>query len=263
MRIVTLMENTSLCDDLLCEHGLSLYIETGNQHILFDTGQSGAFADNAEKMGVDLRKIDYVVLSHGHYDHGGGLSRFFEVNKTAPVYLRKQAFSRCYNAKNQYIGLDPALCAAARLRYVDDFLELAEGITLHGGDGLREFFPAESFGLSVLKDGKLEKDRFSHEQYLVIRENGKTVCVSGCSHRGIRNIVRWFRPDVLIGGFHFMKLDPDTSDAVVLEQAATELLSYPTVYYTGHCTGEKQFAFLKERMGSKLHALSTGTCLTL
>jgi 7,8-dihydropterin-6-yl-methyl-4-(beta-D-ribofuranosyl)aminobenzene 5'-phosphate synthase len=72
------------------------------------------------------------------------------------------------------------------------------------------------------------------------------------------NIVRWFQPHVLVGGFHFMKLDPQTADATFMELAAKELLSHSTVYYTGHCTGEKACAFLKERMGDRLHSLSTG-----
>ena len=81
MKIVTLMENTACREHLSFEHGLSLYIETQNQKILFDAGQSGAFADNAEKLGVDLREVDFAVLSHGHYDHSGGLARFLELKE--------------------------------------------------------------------------------------------------------------------------------------------------------------------------------------
>ena len=71
MKLVTLMENTTCREDLCCEHGLSLYLETGDHKILFDAGQSGAFAENAEKLGVNLQNVDFAVLSHGHYDHGG------------------------------------------------------------------------------------------------------------------------------------------------------------------------------------------------
>lgn len=263
MKIVTLMENTCAREDLAWEHGLSLYIETGRHRILFDAGQTGAFADNARKLGIDLSRVDFGVLSHGHYDHGGGLRRFLEINETAPVYLSRNAFSQCYNAGKKYIGLDPALAGSHRLRYVDDGLQLEDGIWLYSGNGFTRHFPVESFGLSILRDGGFQRDDFAHEQYLLIRENGKTVCISGCSHRGILNIVRWFQPDVLVGGFHFMKLDPQTADAAFLERAAKELLSHPTVYYTGHCTGEKPFAFLKERMGDRLNTLSTGMCLSL
>ena len=85
MKIYTLMENTTCNEALACEHGLSLYIEAAGKRILFDAGQTGAFADNAEKMGIDLSQVDICILSHGHYDHGGGLKRFLEVNDHAPI----------------------------------------------------------------------------------------------------------------------------------------------------------------------------------
>ena len=92
MKITTLMENTASAECYTAEHGLSIFIETKNHVILFDSGASGAFADNAEKLGVDLGKVEMAVLSHGHYDHGGGLLRFMEKNKTAPIYMSACAF---------------------------------------------------------------------------------------------------------------------------------------------------------------------------
>ena len=89
---------------------------------------------------------------------------------------------------------------------------------------------------------------------MVITEGNRRLLISGCSHKGIVNIARHFRPDVLIGGFHLNKQE----DASELNAIADELLSGNTVYYTGHCTGEKQFALLKERMGNRLRTLSTG-----
>ena len=92
MKVVTLMENTVCREGFRCEHGLSLYLETGNHKILFDAGQSAAFAENAEKLGVDLSKVDFAVLSHGHYDHGGGLGKFLQIHPKAPVYVSRYAF---------------------------------------------------------------------------------------------------------------------------------------------------------------------------
>lgn len=133
MHVVTLMENTVCRDDLACEHGLSLYIEARGKKILFDAGQSGAFADNARKLGIDLAQVDFAVLSHGHYDHGGGFRRFLEINQTAPVYLRREAFGDHYNGTAKYIGLDKALLESGRLVFVPDMLEISPGITLYGG----------------------------------------------------------------------------------------------------------------------------------
>ena len=254
MKIVTLMENTTCREDLACEHGLSLYIETGDRKILFDAGQSGAFADNAEKLGIDLTQVDTVILSHGHYDHGGGLLRFLEVNQTAPIYLSRYAFEPHHNAAEKYIGLDPALQDSGRLIFVDDRLELGEGITLHACRDRICSQPMDSAGLTVLENGVLNPEDFRHEQYLLLEEDGKQVCISGCSHRGILNITDWFRPHVLVGGFHFMKV----KDSEILNHAVGTLLTYPTTYYTGHCTGEAQYAHMKAIMGEKLHSLSTG-----
>lgn len=253
MRIVTLVENTACREDLAAEHGLSLYIETGGHRILFDAGQSGAFADNAETLGIDLSKVDFAVLSHGHYDHGGGLSRFLEINRTAPVWISPHAFEGHYNAQEKDIGVDPALAENGRIRFAQEGQVLAPGIRLYSAipcpGGIRPF------GLTVRKQGRLVPEDFRHEQYLLMEEAGKRILFSGCSHRGILNIMAHFRPDVLVGGFHFMKLDPEEPE---LAAAAEMLLSYSAVYYTGHCTGQAQFSVLKQRMGDRLRAVWTG-----
>lgn len=259
MKIVTLMENTTCREDLTCEHGLSLYIETGDQKILFDAGQSGAFADNAEKLSIDLAQVDFAVLSHGHYDHGGGLGCFLEINQTAPIYLSRYAFEAHHNATGKYIGLDPALMDSGRLIFVDDKMELGEGITICACRECACTQPIDSAGLTVLENGMLNSEDFRHEQYLLLEENGRQICISGCSHRGILNITDWFRPDVLVGGFHFMKVE----DLEILNHAAEALLTYPTTYYTGHCTGEAQFAYMKTIMEEKLHSLSTGKAFVI
>lgn len=258
MKIWTLLENTACREEIQAEHGLSLYIETENCRILFDMGQGEAFGQNGEKLGVDLGSVDLAVLSHGHYDHGGGLGRFLEINHTAPVYLSRDAFAPHYNGTEKYIGLDPALRDNDRLIFVDGTREIGPGITLYACSGWEPVCPVDPAGLKMEAGGTLCTEDFRHEQYLLIEEAGKRILFSGCSHKGIRNIVRWFRPDVLIGGFHFMKLDPAGDGAKVLEEAARDLLTYPTVYYTGHCTGETQYEYLKERMGDRLQSLSGG-----
>ena len=255
MKIVTLMENTSCRDDLCFEHGLSLYLETENHKILFDAGQSAAFADNAESLGVDLHNVDFAVLSHGHYDHSGGLGKFLEINETAPVYVSRYAFEPHYESDGRYVGVDQSLRGSDRILYVAERTELAAGVTLYRLDKA----PMDTAGLLVEENGERIPDDFRHEQYLLLEERGKKILISGCSHKGILNIVDAFRPDILVGGFHFMKLTEEEK----LTAAAKKLLEYGTVYYTGHCTGQKQYDYLKTLMGDRLHYIAAGTVMEL
>ena len=258
MKVVTLMENTSCRESLSFEHGLSLYIETENSKILFDAGQSAAFAENAEKLGVDLKAVDFAVLSHGHYDHGGGLERFLEINDHAPVYLSPYTFEPHYNGSDKYIGLDTKLEDSNRLIRAGDIQPIGEGMILYACRDRSCPHALGTFGLQMKRDGVLVPEDFRHEQYLLVEEAGKRVLFSGCSHRGILDIADWFRPDVLIGGFHVSKMAPGTE----LDAVADALNRYDTEYYTCHCTGVEQFVYLAERM-PRVHYLACGDRLVL
>ena len=262
MKIYTLMENTTCNEALVCEHGLSLYIEAAGKRILFDAGQTGAFADNAEKMGIDLSQVDICILSHGHYDHGGGLKRFLELNNHAKVYVSRHAFGDYYNGEEKFIGLDWELLNSEQITFVRDNLTLSDTLSLHTCPNFPQVYFTDAYGMQVKRRNQLEVDDFRHEMYLLIREGERRIIVSGCSHRGVMNLKTWFAPDVFIGGFHLMKLDP-ASDAAQLHHIADQLLQGHTVYYTGHCTGEGPYACLKAHMGDRLHALSTGMTLTV
>lgn len=263
MRICVLMENSALNSRFACEHGLSLYIEAAGKKILFDAGQTTAFADNAALMGVDLSAVDFAVLSHGHYDHSGGLAHFLEINDHAPVYVHRRAFEPHYHGEERYIGVDPALAHHSRVVLTDDAFVLSDSLSLCTCAGLPAPHPASVKGMMTKTENGFEIDTFPHEQYLVIEENGKRVVISGCSHKGVLNIVSWLSPDILVGGFHFMKLDPEGGDHAFLESAAASLLASGCCYYTGHCTGEPAFAFLKARMGDRLHAIPAGAEIVL
>lgn len=256
MRLVVLVENTACREDLTAEHGLSLYLETQGHKILFDMGQSEAFADNAGKLGVDLAQVDLAVLSHGHYDHGGGLRHFLQTNGSAPVYVSPYAFGHHYNGKDKYIGLDRTLEGHPRLVPAEDGSVLGEGLCLRSFRDRIPRFGMDPYGLKVLRQGQLVPEDFLHEQYLMIREGDRTICVSGCAHRGVLDIMDWAKPQVLVGGFHFKQVAVEAGGT--LDRAAEVLRTYPAVYYTGHCTGQAQFAYLKRQMGEQLRPLSTG-----
>lgn len=252
MKITVLAENTSGCD-LPCEHGLSLYIETNGQRVLFDSGQSGLFADNAASLGVDLSGVDIAVLSHGHYDHGGGLKRFLELNGKALIYMSRYAFEPHYNGKEKYIGLDSELLDSGRIVFTQGVTNIGEGLTLDSGEGMKSILDLGSFGLNMMLDGELVPDDFRHEHYLLAEEKGRRILISGCSHRGINNIEEHFRPDVLVGGFHLSKLPLGKE----LEEISLMLDRYDTDYYSCHCTGVEQYQFMKKHM-KRLSYISTG-----
>lgn len=261
MKIHVLIENTSNRADLQAEHGLSLLIESCGQRILFDTGASSAFAANAEKMGIDLSLVDACVLSHGHYDHGGGLHHFLQLNHHAPVWVSQHAFDPHFNANGKNIGILPLLSNRVRVAVADSY-ELAPGVVLHRAANMHTPYPAEGRGMSAIIDGTTLADDFRHEQYLMVEENGLRVLISGCSHRGVLNIAQHFCPDVLIGGFHFMTCNA-AADEPRLRESAAFLLQLPTRYYTGHCTGDFACGILKPLMGERLQVFSTGEIICL
>ena len=263
MKITALMENTPFREGFLFEHGLSLHIETARHRVLFDTGASAGFAHNAAQLGIDLAQVDTAVLSHGHYDHGGGLSAFLALNDSAPVYVSQYAFDPFYAEMDRYIGLPPVLANHPRLRPVGEKAVLDAELSLFACNSEPRPFAMDAYGLHVLRDGRMIPDDFRHEQYLLIREGERRVLISGCSHKGILNIAQWFAPDVLIGGFHFMKVDPQSEAHTVLDAAAEGLLAHATQYYTCHCTGAEPYAYLKARMGKQLHYLAAGQQITL
>ena len=263
MKITVLAENTTCREDCGAEHGLSLLVETNGHIILFDAGQTTLFAANARTLGVDLGAVEMAVLSHGHYDHGGGLMEFLRLNDHAPVYVSEHAFEPHYNGGEKYIGLDAELTENDRVIAVADRRSLLSGIELIPWGDEPPACPVESAGLSVMCNGSLVPEDFRHEQYMLVEEKGRRVLFSGCSHKGILNIMNRFRPDVLVGGFHFMKLDPTSGDADKLSRMAGILSEYDTEYYTCHCTGTEQYEYLHSLMGERLHYLSVGMTVEL
>ena len=257
MKITALIENTTK-EDLQTEHGLSLYIETEKHTVLFDSGQGTLFAENAEKLGKDLSKVDMMILSHGHYDHGGGLATFLKANDHAPVIVSSEAFGDYYNAKDKYIGLNKELKDEKRLVFVDVDEQIDEELYIYTGSIREKVDYMTPSGLKMKKWDAMLPDLFDHEIYLMINEKGKHVLISGCSHKGILNIVEWFRPDVLIGGFHFSSLPLDDT----LKGYAEKLNGYNTTYYTCHCTGAEQYEFMKKTM-DRLEYLSEGMTIEL
>ena len=259
MKLTVLNENTVSGGEFICEHGLSILLETEKHKILFDMGQSDVFAKNAETMGVDLSNVDVAVLSHGHYDHGGGITKFFSLNKKSKIYLNENSFGDYHNGTSKYIGLNKELKIDDRFVFVSDELRIDDELSLYSCNNLSRLFKTDHYGLTKKVNDIFLPDDFMHEQYLLVEEKGKRILISGCSHKGVLNIQNWFKPDVFIGGFHLSKLNPEkTEDASALQEIALKLKQYNTKYYTAHCTGVEQYGFLKKELKSQLDYLSTG-----
>lgn len=268
MKTVCLIENTQGAEGCAYEHGLSVYIETEKHCILADTGASGAFAENAERLGIDLKQVDTVVLSHGHYDHSGGIMTFAKINPDARIFMQRTAaegYYHIYPDCEKYIGIDERIPSLEQVIMVDGNLKIDSELELFSGITERRLQPQ---GNSVLKrktDSGFVEDDFRHEQYLVIRSQGKLLLVSGCAHNGILSILDRFRqlygrdPDAVISGFHTMKKDGYTDkDLKLIRDTAAELLKTDSVFFTGHCTGEEPCRIMKEIMGERLEIIHSG-----
>jgi 7,8-dihydropterin-6-yl-methyl-4-(beta-D-ribofuranosyl)aminobenzene 5'-phosphate synthase len=269
MKITTLIENTCLPErqDLIAQHGLALHIEWQGRQILFDSGPSAAFWDNAEKLDIDLRQVEIAVLSHHHYDHGGGLARFLDGNSQAKVYLRRfdggEPEAKIFWIIGRYAGLDKDLFARypERFEFVEGEQEPLPGVFILTEIDKPYPIPSGNQRLWVRKGMRHRPDNFEHELLLVLRQANGLVVLSGCSHQGILNLVdatlKRFPGEpirALLGGFHTMG---DGEEAV--RKIGERLLDYPIqAVYTGHCTGKRAYHVLKDVMGERLEYLPTG-----
>lgn len=276
MKVTALIENTRSqgMEQLKIEHGLSLYIEHNGKHILFDTGASGAFADNALLLGVDLQSIDFVVLSHHHFDHGGGLRRFLQLNPKATIYLRGPTVSECYGKLlwfEKYVGIDRDLFQEHRDRFtfVNEQTTVAPGVFILTEVGCTYPMPRGNRAIFVKINGALEPDKFAHELVLVIQEPDGLGVFTGCAHQGILNMVQAVTMAIpgspiksVFGGFHLTAMPPlnfMSGSKEEVSQIGKKLLEFPVRrVFTCHCTGSHAFPVLKGAMGEKLEYLGTG-----
>jgi 7,8-dihydropterin-6-yl-methyl-4-(beta-D-ribofuranosyl)aminobenzene 5'-phosphate synthase len=258
----------------LTEHGLSLYVETESRKIVFDTGATNKFIANASTLDVNLRRVDMAILSHGHYDHGGGMLDFLDMNTDAIVYIKKGAFidhgSIQEGGEIRDAGIDIKIKENERVKIVEEDIFFDEDLILFSHIEGKELMPRGNDHLLMKKVDLWEKDDFKHEQNLIIREGRNRVLIVGCSHKGIVNILKQAQEisDLpithVLGGFHLYDLDlKNTVDMEFLKSVSEELLDSGATFYTGHCTGIDQYYKLKEIMGDKVNKLSTGTTINI
>ena len=264
MRITALVENESNCE-LKGKHGLSLYIETQKHKILFDLGPDQTLFRNAEKRNIDLTKVDTVIISHGHLDHGGALGRFLAINHTAAVYIQETAFLP-HSVKVLGIkfpcGIKDQFQNHPQVKLLRGDYRIDEELFLFTVKDKSRCYSSMN---DSLYEGN-EKDQFNHEQHLII-EGPQNALIMGCGHGGVVNIMSAaarYQPALCVGGYHLM--NPNSGKSVpetLLDQIAQALSKYPyTKFYTCHCTGKTAYQYLADRMPN-LRYLSCGESVTL
>lgn len=272
MKIKMLVENTSISTKYQKRHGLSLYIETKSHKLLFDLGPDDSFLKNAKKLQVDIAAIDTVVISHGHYDHGGALKTFLEHNQTATIYVQKDAFEPHYSKfafLKFFVGLDAALKNHERIVLVDTILSIDNELLIFSGVTEKALLPQGNQALLTKRNGNYIQDDFLHEQHLLVHDHGFTALFAGCSHSGILNIIEKALTytdtiDYVVAGLHlFNPVSRKVEHADFISQIALKLKKYNMNYYTCHCTGQKAFQMLKKELNEQMHYLSTGEIIDI
>ena len=251
---------------LVGEWGLSIMIDADDMRILLDTGASGLFAQNADCLNIGLESVDIGVLSHADYDHSDGLDTFFSLNNHAPFLMREGTCENCFgirDSKLHYIGIQTGVLKKheSRIQYVRGIHEIEDGIWLVPHRRADYSAIALHNDLYTVHCGERHPDSFAHEQSLVIETKHGLVVFNSCSHTGMTNILADIhdmlgRSDVCayVGGLHLYKMTDGELDALCEEIRHTPIQHI----FTGHCTGDHAFQFLKEKLGDRIEQFSSG-----
>jgi 7,8-dihydropterin-6-yl-methyl-4-(beta-D-ribofuranosyl)aminobenzene 5'-phosphate synthase len=273
IRITVLSENTSGREDLQAEYGLSLWIEADGLKILFDTGMTGAFAANAEKLGIDLSGTVHLVLSHGHFDHTGGIAIALEHAPEALVHLHPDAALPKYllaqDGQAMGIGMPASSLKAvrdgtSRCLFLEGVARLTEHVFLTGPIPRETPFERIVEPFTRDREGRVP-DALEDDQALWIETAGGLIIVLGCAHAGLVNTVEYIREKsgrqkvrAIIGGMHLMNADAQT-----IGKTADAIASWgPGLISPNHCTGDAACTLFSERFRDIFASAPSGTVFT-
>ena len=272
-RITVLVENTAGRRGLLAEHGLSFWIELGGKRILFDTGQGKVLIGNAQRLGVRLELVDAIALSHGHYDHTGGLGGALCSARRVTVYAHPAAFEAKYapnpNGSACDIGMpsldEQMVRELAELVWVEGPTEVCEGLNLTGPIPRTTDF--EDTGGAFFKDQDCtEPDDLVDDQAAFIEAPAGTVVILGCAHAGVINTLRHVQAltsnrsiHTVIGGMHLLNASPERMDKTVAELRRLDVQRLLPC----HCTGFAAMARLWNELPGRCSACPAGTVIEM
>lgn len=258
----TLLVDNQAREGLEVEHGFSAFISAGNQRILFDTGAGAALQPNAQSLGIDLASANSLVLSHGHYDHTGGVAQVLNLNPQIHLYFGQgMAVSRCSchpGIPPRDIGLRPddyrALCAVpinqVRELHTPHYLVPRIGLT---GPIPRKHVSEDTGGPFYMDASMQHPDLIDDDMALWFETTNGLVIVTGCCHSGLLNTIDYIRHISgqnricgIVGGLHLLHALPMRMSETIVGLAGLKLdFLIPT-----HCTGLIQTSALQEALGS-------------
>lgn len=269
VKIIVLVDNKR-APGLTAEHGFSLWVEVEGWRILFDTGQGKTLMNNARRMGVPLEKTDIIVISHGHFDHTGGIAEVLRVAPKARVILHQGAVIQRYSVRHgkspREIGM-PATAREAVERAGDKRIRWTlQPLNLDGALGITGPIPRETGyedagGPFFLDSRGKRKDAIEDDQALWISTpEGLIVCV-GCCHAGLINTLNYARQvsgvskiRAVIGGFHLLHADNRRLEMTVVALRSLD----PETLVPCHCSGGKAVRALKAAFGARLSLCRAG-----
>lgn len=269
VKIYTLVDDYSGYESpFLGHHGISFLIEHRGRHILFDTGQSEKpVLYNMSMLGLEPGDIDYIFLSHCHYDHTGGLLGMLKaIKKRVPIIAHPLIFRKHFVMKPylRHVGIPfskEEIEKFGELYLVDEPFQIVEGIYLTGEIRKREDFEKATLDLYTVKDGKVVRDELLDDMSLVVNIPEGLVIISGCSHAGIVGTIKRAieitgvrEVRAVIGGFHLVDASGDRIRQTI---EAFKELGVEEVY-TGHCTGLRAEAEFLKTYGDRFHKLHSG-----
>lgn len=280
LEITSIIENFSSSSQLSAEHGLSLHIKHGSQNYLVDTGASDKFINNAQKMGIDLRKLEAVIISHNHYDHTGGLPALLEMNKEVKVYIKNAAKSEFFYKTplfKKHLGGEKLLNKYAdRFVFFDDEHQISNSIQLLSNEVHDPAYECKDLKLLEKVNGRYVADSFNHELFMVIEENGRLLIISSCSHNGIVNIVNTVGQKYsgqpishIVGGFHLAETGLIKNSSrlncteAYVQEIAKILKDTGAEIHTGHCTGKRAYNLMKEELGDSISYFEAGQKISI
>lgn len=261
--LVTLAVDNLASEGLRSEHGLSFLVETGDGSVLFDTGQSDAWLHNLITLGREPKEIKAVTISHGHYDHTGGLAAAFRELPDAVYFAHPACFEPKYARSTEearYIGMPVDIVSRKSAFTLNkSAIEVLPDTTLSGEVPYRTDMTLNS--RFVIKDNEFRQDTFVDEQCLIVRNGNSTAVIVGCAHRGLENNIfaainagGVTRIDLLAGGFHLGSASEDRLESLAgfLENMDIGQIA------CCHCTGIGTYKYLRSRLGPRVTRARVG-----